>query len=441
MSFRHKGLVFAMEENTEVLDAEPAEVLNEVETSVGEAEEQGGEVSELSTAIEEAVEDVETLENVQDVMADSADKGEGLDETAAEIAEVAVESICARLGIRRTMKTIPSLESFGSATSRVTATRIAVENIGKRLAAAWEAIKKAFAAMWTKIKEFFKRHFDANTKLQAAADKLLAAANALGEKKPANSAFENAGLYKGLAVAGKADHASTQQILSVVSDAIGTVSAVGASVQTAIGLLEKLIETAKKTDTNYGFEVSKSFGGVLKTFKSIKGIKEAKDGDNITITVGPLPYGKTILVTASNSNDPKTKTVFSVSEVETGDQGGSKDINIPVLSIGEMSGLCKEVKALSEKNDDARKFDSLVEGVGKKFDALIDKAVKQLQTLDGAKDDVNSDSFKEELAIVRMGVTKLGNGFAGYATRSTSAAVTAGKLALGYVSASLKQYK
>lgn len=153
-----KGLVFAMESDDAAMDASVdmvPETQAEVEASAAEVTEQSTEIESADTAIGSAQDDVETLGDVQEVMADSVESGEGLSEQSAAIAEVAVESIRARLGMNTGKPVMPSMENFGSTSSRVYATKLAMESVGETIKKIWENIKKAVAWVWDKIKSFF----------------------------------------------------------------------------------------------------------------------------------------------------------------------------------------------------------------------------------------------------------------------------------------------
>lgn len=154
MSIRSKGLVFAMEEG-EVVDEVSKVELTEVADATAEVAEQGGEVDDHVEALSDGVDNIEEMTSVQDVLQKSVDSGEGVSEDAAEIAEIAVEAICARLGIKK-QRTVPSLEAFGSKSSRLVATKFAIESIGEKIDQAWKAVKAFFAKVWAQIKAFFK---------------------------------------------------------------------------------------------------------------------------------------------------------------------------------------------------------------------------------------------------------------------------------------------
>ena len=81
MSIRH-GLVFAMEDDQVITD-EVVENTGEIEAGAAEVVQQAGEVEELQAAIEDAEEGAEPLGQIEGVLEESAESGEGVDETAA----------------------------------------------------------------------------------------------------------------------------------------------------------------------------------------------------------------------------------------------------------------------------------------------------------------------------------------------------------------------
>lgn len=176
-----RGLFAVMEDElgaTAAADAptdEQVERVQELEEQVAQAEVAEGqaEVAEMADIADEAVTAIEELADVAEVMSDSVeDGGDGLTEDAAEIAEVAVEAICARLGYKPAKKLMPSMEAFGSTSSRVEATKYALEGIQDTMKKIWEAIKGFFNRIWEAIKGLWKRLTDAATRTAARAKKL-----------------------------------------------------------------------------------------------------------------------------------------------------------------------------------------------------------------------------------------------------------------------------
>ncbi len=177
-----RGLFAVMEDELAATLPAPAdeqvERVQELEEQVAQAEVAEGqaEVAEMADTVEEAVTAIEELADVAGVMEDSIEEegkeGEGLSEDAAEIAEVAVEAICARLGYKPAKKPIPSLEAFGSTSSRLDATKYALEGVADTIKKIWEAIKGFFSRIWEAIKGLWKRLIDASTRVKARAETL-----------------------------------------------------------------------------------------------------------------------------------------------------------------------------------------------------------------------------------------------------------------------------
>lgn len=154
-----------VEDNSVVEDLETAAELNEI------AEDQS-EIQEDADTVSDALDDVGELDAISEVMEDSVEKEEGMSEDAAELAVIATERICMRLNYKPKSAIIPSLESFGSAGSRLESTKIALEKISETLSKVWEAIKGFFSRIWESIKAFVKRVFDGAERLAARAEKV-----------------------------------------------------------------------------------------------------------------------------------------------------------------------------------------------------------------------------------------------------------------------------
>ena len=193
-----RGLVAAMEsaDETKGVD-EIIPAADSAETSLLETAEAGAEVTGTLDDIESAQADGDSLGAIADTMEATEETG-GLDPVAAQVAEVAVESICNRLGVTRRKY---AMESFGSKDKRVAATRYAVEEIKDVLKRIWDAIVAAFGKVKEFLKNFFKALIDSNEKLAQRADALAnKATNVKGtpkEKEIAAGGFGKALSYGG----------------------------------------------------------------------------------------------------------------------------------------------------------------------------------------------------------------------------------------------------
>ncbi len=101
MSIFAKGLVAAMEDETQAAELAIDEAGAEsAEADLVEATDISADVEAGAAEIDQASADADTLERIADT-AEAAEADGGLDPVAAESAEVAVESIYARLGVQR----------------------------------------------------------------------------------------------------------------------------------------------------------------------------------------------------------------------------------------------------------------------------------------------------------------------------------------------------
>lgn len=163
MSFS-KGLGFRLENiegaaAAENYDAEESLAIdNESAAAVGEAEMVGQETDELGTAMDASVDAAEELgTEVIPAMSEAA-ADDGFTPREAEQVQARLESICRRAGIDFASTGLTMRrESFGSAASRKTQTRMRLEAAEGVFAKIWENLKKAWAwlkdqlgAIWSK---------------------------------------------------------------------------------------------------------------------------------------------------------------------------------------------------------------------------------------------------------------------------------------------------
>lgn len=163
---KRKRLMVALEDVTEI-SAEPlshplTEPLLDVDSDIEQMEETADEVSDLHASIEEASEDIQSLGLLKDTLQGSIDNDDGLSEPAAEIAEIAIEAICNRLGIAMYKIAMPATESFRTVSTRVMATEAVMDSIKNALTAIFEAFIKAIKYIGELIVKF-KKFLSLNT--------------------------------------------------------------------------------------------------------------------------------------------------------------------------------------------------------------------------------------------------------------------------------------
>lgn len=456
MSFRSKGLVLAMEDDAPVVQVEinaENEVPAEVEADVAELTEKAGDVEDLVTAVEEAEQDAATLDRMAGVMEESADKGEGLDETAAEIAEVAVEAICNRLGIRTHGRAMPALESFGSRGSRVSATRISVEGIKEWITTTWEAIKKAFKDMWNRIKEFFAKFFEANERLKNAATQMKA--NLSVGDTPKETAFQDKSIGSQFLMLDSLDAAKTLEVIKFHAGFSQSALDGVVAFDTSLTKINKVVETSLKvTGDARKSEVSKVQDAVEEFIKeqvndATGGFNsKAPDGSTIKVEAGDIISdmfigGNVVVVRRTISDDQaKTKSFGGASVVNAASPQALKmaeTMTLKTLKKSEMESVLAEIIKMCEINTKLKTKSSAIGNIEKKFDSAVDSALNAAKNLD-SESKVN-ESVKEVLTAAKNGISGIGKITGVITTAAPKLSVQAGKAALAYVSKSIAQYK
>ena len=159
-----RGLFLAVEEMREAeSNAEKKSGLppaaNSLETTLLDVNEEGANLEQGSDMLVEASDDINTLDEVADTIEESAENG-GMTPDAAKMAEVAVESIMRRQGMSLAYKPIASLESFGSTSSRMSATKLSLESVKEKSKELWSRFTKFISVLATKTSEYIKNVFN-----------------------------------------------------------------------------------------------------------------------------------------------------------------------------------------------------------------------------------------------------------------------------------------
>lgn len=132
-------------EDEEAKPAEPKAALPETEDQKDAAEATAATESIL-LLIDRGVKACASLEQIADIIESSHEAG-GVTPVTANMAKMAVESICDDLGLPELNTSSISVESFHSASNRLSASMEAVEDIRKKLEYIWQLIMNGLQAM------------------------------------------------------------------------------------------------------------------------------------------------------------------------------------------------------------------------------------------------------------------------------------------------------
>ena len=422
-----RGLVAAMEsEGENNTPVEEVMAADSAETSLVEAADAGAAVDAEVTQIESAQADSETLGDIADTLEASEEAG-GVDPVAAELAEVAIESIYNRLGITRKEK--PALEAFADKKTRITATRIAVEDIKANLKKIWDAIVAAFNRVIDWIKNFVKSIFDANDRLLQRIDALeKRARDTKGSVK--ESKVKAVGVAKALAGPGGFSKSEALRFIGETKDFADVGALVGDEMDTISKMDIRKLVTDKAAFDGFTVQASKA-EGKTKVLDSIK----APEGFQ-WVGYSVVPGGKTAATLGSKDTvsgaaafQAAAKAQFQITSAETKDVGGE----VEVLGVDEcksvLSSARTAVKAIITQKAESEKLMKVLT----KFTSEARAAANLGDKEDG---ELVSRSRAVQAALTAQANT---------ATKATAAmlkeATAQVKASLDYVELSLSQYK
>jgi hypothetical protein len=428
MSIRSKGFIAAMEDE-EVIDMSGVaeeEVPAGVEMEVTDVADEGGDLADDVEALEDAIEDTETLDQIADLAAASAEEGEGMDPVAAEITEVAVEAIYARLGL--TQKAMPSMESFGSAGSRKAATRIAAEGWKESVKKAWDAVVKFFKNIIEKIMAFLDKFFNANTRLMAAAKKMLASVNA---KEGTQTGEVKSAAAKGFAAkSGTVGAREIEGVLTLHTEIVGSFTKAsalaGKMVNSFAGVSVKSSADAAAMKSLVEQEIESKGAEVSTVMESVA--KKGTQG-------GHLLYGGYEFKFDDALKTGEKKGFFKgTMDFVRGAVSEGKEVKITPLSKPEMVSVVNKVSELGQANADFKK-------IQKDLTNIMNSVVKIANSVANIAEKNTDEEGKKAVSEMRNAATATGSFIAKGSSRLPAMNVAAGKAALNVVAACLATYK
>lgn len=457
--FARKGLIAAMEDGDlegleggefEGGDEAASTAMMDVAEQESEVVEEVAAIESLSFAIEEAIEDVgaaeEIVETVEEVAEADGEGGEGLTEGEAIIAEEALKICMRRLAPGRE-QILPSMESFRSANSRKTATRVGLEGVVDTIKSVWEKIIQAIKAMWDKLVAFFKKITNANTSLEKAAkalkDKIKK--NKARVPKDSNEDFDSDTIYKNFPIGkritadvvssvvrnhalfasknGNVAHLTVEKVIGMVDTAIKAASSNGASIAGSYDTASK--EIGKKL-----VEFVTDNSGNIDTTKDDSQEFEGK----MFLIAGKTPkIDINVYIPSGSNGDERYEFSANIEFVEhEGASNGAEKIEIATQQ--EMTKICDQVITLAKDNDkfvqQLDKTDKAVKGLIKEIDKLVDTV----------KDDAAQKAIRGPQMYLRRVVTNTVNKIGAFGSQMAGMNVKAGRAALYYVSTCNAKY-
>lgn len=430
-SIRRLGLVGAMEEfegtSPDVIvpddDFEQPEELMEANDEVADVSDA---LEEMEDELDDGIADAEVIEKVGDTYEKYADQGTGIDDTAAEIGQITVEHMCARLGIEMVTVRLPATESFKDVNFRVKQTRMAAEAIQETAGRAWDAFAGVIKKTHEQVMEFVKKATDANHRNVEWAKKLKTNIGSLqGEPKaPTMDVGSLAGAdYFGSA--GKLDASAVKNGLAQHSKL--TVETAGEFTKILEDILTKSVSYIETMSNNpqKAEDIQKFIDDIgTEIATGANAIKGSKTEDGKTV-IGPFGSGESIIVSVEGTKvkiDWHTEESHEVTEAS-------------VLSPADMGQICDLVIKLGGEN-------AALKMIAKESQDLLNKGSKAISNVSGIlkSEQAATPEMKGVLSALRKLMVSLFSGYTKVLRKIPGENVTAMKGALDYVQKSAKQY-
>ena len=411
MSIFAKGLVAAMEDETQAAELAIDESgADSAEADIVEATDISADVEAGTAEVDQATADADTLERIADT-AETAEAEGGLDPVAAEIAEIAVESIYTRLGVVR--NSYPALESFSGKTGRKRATQIAVEDIKETVKKIWAAVVVAFQKMVDFVKNFFAKIFDANRKL-------LSRINAL-EKQASATKQAPGGKVNASGVIAQTDAKTKEDAVKAI---VGTTGEIGAMFGAANDIASGMKEFPRIKELLAG-------GGDLSNL-SIKQLQDAHSKFTMVARDEEGAIGKKFeLATADKSLNPDLKIPEFKFEFKNPFSSEGKELD--ALKIDEIRKVLSAAEEIVKANIASK---TLVSALETGMKVTIEAAKKVAETVDDK--DENSKNVTEGSRVAQRIITSTGNAAIKVVTFTAKTGMDVAKAAIDYAERSLK---
>ena len=444
MRFANNGLVAAMEEvdnSPAVNETKAAELAVSVADESSEVQSEGEEIGVTVSQVEDAVQAGEELEDIAEVAAETVEEGEGMDEAAAEMASIAIESIRNRLGIRAQTRLVPATESFGNTNTRVVSTKLVVEEIGETLKRIWAAIKAAALRLRDKLVQFLAKLFNANAMLIKHIEGLKERIRKLPSNlTPKEDVIKSGSIAAAITVDGKADAktygeivAASRKLLDVTNGVMTEAQKMALGAQSIAGGLaqgsayEQIVTSMENTTRR----VQSQMGALPKGKFSSDEVKGFDKKDVEVEVFGPF-VGRSAIVLEVTKKD--ALEIFSVSV--KGGVGKAAD-SVAALKSAEMSEVLAQALDLAKEVDKAKKIQDSVKASSESMAKAAEGVIKNVDRALGKENEENAET-KKAMAVLKQMVSSSMRATEGLTARVPSLVFSAAKAGADYVSASLR---
>ncbi len=380
----------AMEEQTTtedvtiVIDPVEQETVAAGVDTVEEVADVQGRIAEIESgeeATEEGLGEIEVVEEQVENAEASVAEG-GMDQTAAAAMDIAVEAFARKMTIKRQKPTGMAVEAFGGTSTRLRATKLAIEEAKGMAGKAWEAIIAFIEKAKKFVLETWGRIFDAK-------DKVVARAKAIAEKAKAfkgqQGEVTKAGLAAKVCIDGKVDAGTAIANLGSIpelQEAIMTENGKALQGLTKIDFSKPNEDTVKLIN-----EIASNFEK-YKTKDLSANDYDAPEGAKV-YQVGKTQPGD--LVSTVTFKQDATAPVLKFGFVKAAGVKAPEGDKLPSLTTAEIATLCANVEKMSAE---LKKSDAAMKAMKSTGDTLVNK-IKNVRSGD------------ENAATARRNVTQI----------------------------------
>ena len=350
-----------MDDDQNVNMAEVEKPEEAVESHLIEVEGLDQQVSDLVDDGEELSGDTEQLEEYAEAVEKGAEDG-GMDETAARVVDIGVESIAGKWGIKRTKI---GAENF-SGSMKAQSTKVALESIGETIKDMWKKFVAWIGEIIAKVKDFWLKYHNAGKSMKKRAEKLYQRLEkGLGQKDKSEI---SGGWTSALLVDGKID---PDFVIGAAASSGSNVVALAKATEIALNETGKLVASASpevKNDSgenviraaasvDLGKKTAKQLGGAIPTGVEHLSVKAIPGGAYLAVyTKDGVGFTKFVTV-GENSGEKK---------VATPEEAKMKSAIKAIEQYGE--SLETSLKEFRKANEGLAKVKSDAESASKKFD-------------------------------------------------------------------------
>ena len=436
-------------ENEEVtstdVEATPADAegVDNLETHLLEVADSTAEGEAREQAIDEAEDTVEELEaDLAD--AEVAQESGGLSKDAAAILQRNVANNLNRIGLAAPHAV--AVESFGSASSRASSTRLAMEGIKDGIRRAWEAIIAAIKKSIQWVKDHFNKVFGSYEALVKRAKAVAQRAeNTTGSIE--ERAFENDGLYARLMTGAKTVAVSdlTGTFKTVTETVLGKMDDFVTKAESAVEKVSALDKETMAVPADVTSLLNDSLSLLGSAAKDVsdddkkKYVPDAEKAHYTVQAVSNLPGNKHVVVVAGAANDAAARPALFKVKLEAqltknADVSGKK---LATLTVDQITSIAEMIENLAGEFVQSRnKFDKIADAKAK-----LVKQAERVSKLEYTSEDENAAAAKASGKEVQKTIMSINRLLGDFPAQYTAYFVTTAKSALDYCELSLRNYK